>query len=86
MSKTTSSTKPLSTITSIITPTGGATATTFSPHAAPLVTSANRQFLQWQMSCVLSLGVLFHWLGRIRVCIIIDDFIGPGVGLYFYWT
>lgn len=38
------------------------------------------------VSYVLSLGVLLHWLGRIHVCIIIDDFIGPGVGLYFYCT
>lgn len=59
MSRTTSSANPLATITSTNTPPRGATATTFSPHAAPLVGSANRQFLQWQVSCVLSLGVLF---------------------------
>lgn len=86
MSRTTSSTKPLTTITFTNTPTREATATTLDPHAAPLVGSVNRQFLQWQVSCVLSLGVLLHWFGRIRVCIIIDDSIGPGVGLYFYWT
>lgn len=58
----------------------------FNPHTASSVGSANSQFLQWQVSSVHSLGVLLHWVERIRVCIIIDDFIGPGVGLNFYWT
>lgn len=86
MNRITSSTKPLTTIISTNTPTREATATAFDPHDAPLVGSANRQFLRWQVPCVLSLGALLHWLGRIRVCIIIVDFIGPGVGLYLYWT
>lgn len=78
--------KPITAITSTNTLTRDDTAAAFDPHIAPPVGSANSPFLQWQVSCVLSLGVLLHWLERIRVCIIIDDFIGPGVGLYFYWT
>jgi hypothetical protein len=43
----------------------------FRTSHAPSVGSVNSPLLQWQVSSVLSLGMLLHWFERIRVCIFI---------------